>query len=375
MRYKLGVYWNRASGRGRLPVYVPSTGLEYTILTTTSAETYTTNHETSSTGSMLVSWGDGSADEVIGVSTTPSHEYATAGTYAVNIKEFLVSTLSFSNDGNVVDVVTAIPSAFTFDTTCDPYQMFYRSTVESVPSKFFYDVSDKMEIYLYSGRYYMSFYRMFLDSNLDTMPSDFLEMDYSQFSNAVDHVNASSMFSATSLTAVSDGMFDSFPDAYYFELSSMLDSCFDLVSCGRLIPTASTGLVILADSIFSDCEVLTTVNSRIFQNITHITIDSSFDSAFAYCYDLASISNEILYNCTSSIDVQFMFNYCTSLQYPTGLLDSLSIDSLDYTFSDCTGITNAVDDLWNDYPSVRHTNCFENCTSASNYASIPTDWK
>ncbi len=36
---------------------------------------------------------------------------------------------------------------------------------------------------------------------------------------------------------------------------------------------------------------------------------------------------------------------------------------------------SAVPELWISHPNVTGKDCFSNCTKASNYASIPDDWK
>jgi hypothetical protein len=61
---------------------------------------------------------------------------------------------------------------------------------------------------------------------------------------------------------------------------------------------------------------------------------------------------------------------------PSGLFtNNTSVTTFQRTFYLCTTITSAVPTLWVSYPSVTHTQCFVNCTNASNYADIPTDWK
>ena len=45
------------------------------------------------------------------------------------------------------------------------------------------------------------------------------------------------------------------------------------------------------------------------------------------------------------------------------------------TFSFCSGVTSAVPTLWISHPTAEHTQCFLSVSNASNYSSIPADWK
>ena len=62
---------------------------------------------------------------------------------------------------------------------------------------------------------------------------------------------------------------------------------------------------------------------------------------------------------------------------PSGLFDNnAQVTNFRYTFHGCTGVSCAVPTLWISHPGVTiHGSCFQNVTNASNYASMPADWK
>jgi hypothetical protein len=51
------------------------------------------------------------------------------------------------------------------------------------------------------------------------------------------------------------------------------------------------------------------------------------------------------------------------------------INNFSFCFSECSGITGKVPELWKTHPNANGKMCFYNCTNASNYSSIPTNWK
>lgn len=51
-----------------------------------------------------------------------------------------------------------------------------------------------------------------------------------------------------------------------------------------------------------------------------------------------------------------------------------SINNFSYAFENCTELERAPD-LWNQFPNATGTRCFRGCSNASNYSSIPSDWK
>jgi len=62
---------------------------------------------------------------------------------------------------------------------------------------------------------------------------------------------------------------------------------------------------------------------------------------------------------------------------PAGLFDNNALVTNFYgTFYGCSGVTNAVPTLWISHPGVaNHGRCFYGVTNASNYGSIPADWR
>ena len=52
------------------------------------------------------------------------------------------------------------------------------------------------------------------------------------------------------------------------------------------------------------------------------------------------------------------------------------VTNFESTFAEATGVTIAVPTLWISHPATAdHDNCFYGVTNASNYGSIPVDWR
>lgn len=51
------------------------------------------------------------------------------------------------------------------------------------------------------------------------------------------------------------------------------------------------------------------------------------------------------------------------------------LDTLDNAFNGCASIVSSIPEIWEVLPSIPHSNTFTGCTSATNYADIPNDWK
>ena len=75
----------------------------------------------------------------------------------------------------------------------------------------------------------------------------------------------------------------------------------------------------------------------------------------------------------------FTFYYSPGLtgSIPAGLFDNNPlVTNFQSTFYKCTGVTSAVPTLWISHPGATdHDYCFHGVTNASNYGSIPVDWR
>lgn len=94
------------------------------------------------------------------------------------------------------------------------------------------------------------------------------------------------------------------------------------------------------------------------------------------CSSLTTFPSTFLDRCPDLQNVGGMFVSAGLTAYPTGWTDNLpNLNDFQYCFRWCSGMTNAADDIWNDFPTATSTGCFQGATNLSNYASIPTGWK
>ena len=98
---------------------------------------------------------------------------------------------------------------------------------------------------------------------------------------------------------------------------------------------------------------------------------------FYGCSSIETILESIfLYN-TELTNVAYCFYGCSKIKYiPSKVFRfNKKITNFSYTFANCTGIVGDVPELWNEFPDATGTGCFRGCTNASNYDSIPDNWK
>lgn len=155
---------------------------------------------------------------------------------------------------------------------------------------------------------------------------------------------------------------------------------------------------------FMYCRKLTYIPSGLFDNCS---IAEYFDSCFSYCFYEASsysaaipaglfdynpkvksfsatfwdsmipyIPNGLFDNCPLAEDFSSCFGRSYITTIPHDLFDNNPLaNDFSWCFEDCSGITDDVPALWLDFPSADGYGCFSGCTRATNYSSIPSDWK
>ena len=101
-------------------------------------------------------------------------------------------------------------------------------------------------------------------------------------------------------------------------------------------------------------------------------------SKFWYSNNIKSIPKGLFKNNVNVTSFASVFNSCTGItSIPEGLFkNNVNVTSFDRVFSGCTGLTSISDGIVEFAKKVREKGgytgyLFSNCTSASNYASIP----
>ena len=114
---------------------------------------------------------------------------------------------------------------------------------------------------------------------------------------------------------------------------------------------------------------------------------TNFYYAFSDCTSLTTIPIGLFDNNTEVTNFQYTFYNCTSLEtMPTNLIaNNELVDNYSNMFSGCTSLTTAVTGTEkfigiaeanaNDHTiTLTTTDCFYNCTSITDYNSIPSAW-
>ena len=203
----------------------------------------------------------------------------------------------------------------------------------------------------------------------------------------------------TSLTSAPQGLFDNVPNATDFSIC--FNSCWSLVA----IPSGifdNVPNVATFENCFNACRSLTSVPEGLFDNVPNAT---DFRGCFGNCESIASVPEGLFDNVPNATSFRDCFSNCTSLtSVPEGLFlncpnvtffygcfykctFNLPTTMFNYTalankqpnmyqaFGGNTSKTGTAYPLWNYITITSRNYCYQNQTSLTNYADIPTLWK
>lgn len=123
------------------------------------------------------------------------------------------------------------------------------------------------------------------------------------------------------------------------------------------------------------CINLLEIPSGLFDNCSLV---ENFSDSFNSCTAITEIPNNLFAECVNAKSVRNCFNTCSSiLSIPSNIfINCLELNDVTACFANCVGIVGSVPNLWDTYlDNVDHRSCFRRCTNASNYSSIPSDWR
>lgn len=240
----------------------------------------------------------------------------------------------------------------------------------------------------------ISFSGLQRNPNLKTIPGDI----FKNFKSIKNNICDSMFYKTTSLNPILEEIFFPFKDKIVscnntfkqsesfkiipdriFEKNSKLANCNGTFSY--------TNIITIPASVFKYCPNLSSVANcfRGSENLLFIPLDlyryntklKDVSYCFYGCSSIETILESIfLYN-TELTNVAYCFYGCSKIKYiPSKVFRfNKKITNFSYTFANCTGIVGDVPELWNEFPDATGTGCFRGCTNASNYASIPDNWK
>ena len=127
--------------------------------------------------------------------------------------------------------------------------------------------------------------------------------------------------------------------------------------------------------VFKGCTGVTSIPEGLFKNNVNV---KEFHETFYGCTGLTSISEELFMNCVNVTNFKLAFYGCTGLtSIPEGLFKN-NVNVIDFsgTFMRCTGLTSIPETIVEFAKKVKERGgntsaMFWDCTSASNYSSIP----
>lgn len=188
---------------------------------------------------------------------------------------------------------------------------------------------------------YPSFTQMFAHcKGLKTLPKDLL-INFKDY-NGSNYINTNSMFKYSGLETLPIDLF--------------------------------SGMKILGNDIFANCNYLQSINPSIFTGADVY----SFEAMFNNCISLNSVPYG-LFSSKNNISFRRCFENCTSLvSVPENLFDDCpNILRVDSCFKNCSSITSKVPALWERTFSNAdfYSDCYYMCYNASNYSEIPVNWK
>lgn len=118
------------------------------------------------------------------------------------------------------------------------------------------------------------------------------------------------------------------------------------------------GITVIPEMLLNSCTKLTNA-MYLFQNTNITTIPSNL-----------FVNNPLIETFYSA------FSNCLITSIPLTLFDSCqNVKSFWSTFRNCKSITSAVPELWNRTNVEDSSGCFYGCTKATNYSSIPAEWR
>ena len=273
---------------------------------------------------IIVDWGDSSESTVTDVNDANRfHTYTSGGTYTVSI-------------------IGSLPG---FRVDNDTYKLLYSA------------ISEWGNVGLRSLNFYGCV-------NITSIPSA---------TNGLSRVTQwNNTFRGTSITSIPSGLFAFSTSAYEF---------VDTFSFTK-ITSIPSGLFNFSTSAYEFVDTfsftkITSVPNNLFDNNTGV---SSFASTFNACTSLISVPNELFRYNTTVINFSSTFRNNRALtniptfQYNQNVSIFLNVFNMSSTNN---GSSNwgTVEALWSRNPEPLGVNAFNNCTGATNFSSIPINWK
>ena len=195
----------------------------------------------------------------------------------------------------------------------------------------------------------------------------------SLFKNNVNATTFSGTFyDCKGLTSIPEGLFKN--NVNVTEFGGIFSNCPGLISIPEGLFKNNVNVTSF-EYTFYDCKGLTSIPEGLFKNNVKVT---SFGYTFYDCKGLTSIPEGLFKNNVNVTEFAGVFNGCSGLtSIPEGLFkNNVKVTSFGHTFYSCTGLTSIPETIVEFAKKVKEKggnvwSMFRDCTSASNYNSLP----
>ena len=315
-----------------------------------------------------VGWGDASSDTITAWDNAAvTHTYATAGTYTIIIQGICQSFYC----NNTAPIRTKILRVINWGEVDFRRLNFHGCTnLASIPNA---PITGVANLPNFNSTFY----------NCTSLKQS---IPVGLFNNAV-NVSTSGFLQTfrgcSGLTgAIPSGLFDNNPLVSTFGFTQTFRGCSGLTGA---IPAGlfANNTAVSTDGFsltFQGCSGLTgAIPAGLFAN-NPLVSSGGFSGTFYNCSGLTGAIPAGLFDNNPLVStggfLQTFYNCSGLTGIPANLYTNCpNVTSYAYCHFGNTGITSAVPELWNLTPQPTGTQCFWNCTNASNYADIPADWK
>jgi surface protein len=159
---------------------------------------------------------------------------------------------------------------------------------------------------------------------------------------------------------------------YLFNISYMFSDCTSITTID--LSMMSTSLVEEMDSTFWDCTVATSIDVSSFDTGScDLMLDMFHGCELITTVDVSG------WNMINVNNMRYMFTDCFALTYLdlSGWVLTTTMWNVDWAFSQCTQLAITLDPAqwWNNASITDYDYTFEDCTSITNYGDIPPSWK
>ena len=199
----------------------------------------------------------------------------------------------------------------------------------------------------------------------------FTEIPEWLFSKKVTSKRMSKFYYCTGLTSIPEGLFNNVNATNF---NDIFIGCTGLTSIPEGLFKNNVNAKSFSNT-FEGCTGLTSIPEGLFKNNVNAR---GFESTFIDCTGLTSIPEGLFKNNVNATNFWTTFSGCTGLtSIPEGLFkNNVNAENFSYTFNGCTGITGIPEKIIELGKKAKEkggnvSRMFRDCTSASNYNSLP----